>query len=213
MEQTGILRLVSRYWNGTTATGDALPGQSTGGYTGQPPQYAGQLGAVVYLNFADAQKRSDPAFTAASLQGGRYQYVQYAADGTAYLAGHTLYWKDETNYIVTNVQSATANAICGIAVSAITQGNYWLMQTDGLAYPLFGTLVLGGAGTAVFVQGISGATAILATSVIDATAVSAGGAAVSGTLAPLRQYLGTAKIQPVASVQNPVYLKGLVQVQ
>jgi hypothetical protein len=204
MEQTGIFRLVNRYWNGATATGDALPGQSVAGYTGQPPQYAGQLGIFAYISFADAQKKSDPTVTA-SLQGGRYQYVQFAADSTNYAQGQVLFWKDETNYIVTNNPGANVFGVAGICIAPVTQGNYWLMQTDGVAQVLFhtGTGVVAGQTVVAAVNNPADAISIL-----DNTAIVAGTAG-----AALKLWLGTAKAAPTASTISTVYLKGITQVQ
>jgi len=203
MQSTGILRTVSGYLNGATAIGDAFPGTSVLGYAGQVPLYSGQLGAFEVLSFAGAQKLSDPA-VAASLQGGRYQYVQFAADGTAYAQGQVLYWKDETNFIVTNVPPASL-AFAGICIAPVTQGNYWFHQTDGVAQVLFGATVQATAGTATF---SNYATPSVAVNVTDATAIVAGTTPISGTSAPLKGYLGTVKGVPTASVLNLVYLKG-----
>lgn len=208
MQSTGILRTVNGYLNGATATGDAFPGTSVLGYTGQVPLYSGQLGAFEVLSFAGAQKLSDPAI-AVSLQGGRYQYVQFAADGTNYLYGQVLYWKDETNYIVTNVSSATATTVAGLCVAPVTQGNYWFVQTNGVAPVLFGATTQTTAGLPVFTSS-SGANT--ASAVIDATAVNAGGATTSGTAAPLKFFLGQAKTTITASTVSLVYLKDIVQV-
>lgn len=204
MTHTGILRTVNRFMNGTTATGDALPGQSVGGYAGQPPQYAGQLGAYEFLNFTAAQKFSD--FTTApntSLQGGKYQYVQYAADGTVYAQGQVLYWKDETNYIVTNVAPLTTSAnVAGIAVSPVVQGNYWFVQTTGVAYVLYrATVTSTTVSTGVYVL-VNTATADALT---DATA--------DATVGVNKLFIGIAKDAPSNAGVKRVYLKGLTQVE
>ena len=144
MNITGILRVVNQYLNGTTATGDLYPGTSTNGYSGQPNQYQGQVGAFEILRYGSAQKLSDPALPNQTLQGGRYQYVQFAADGTNYAQGQALYWKDETAYIVTNVAPiATSANFAGVCVSPVTQGNYWFVQTKGVAYTQYRSSVTG----------------------------------------------------------------------
>lgn len=205
MEQTGILRLTNRYFNGATAIGDALPGQSVAGYVGQPPQYSGQLGAVVFLSFADAQRRSDPA-ASASLQGGRYQYVQYAASGTAYAVGQILYWSDETNYIVSNVPPTNLN-IAGVCLSVVTQGNYWLIQTDGVATLLFASgLTSPAVDETIHANNATPSLAVNAATA--ATAIVAGGNAVG-----LVSFLGVPKTAPVSSTLSLVYLRGITQVQ
>lgn len=190
--------------NGTTATGDALPGQSVAGYTGQPPQYSGQLGADEYLNFAAAQKYSDLTTAPNTpLQGGRYQYVQYAADGTSYVQGQVLYWKDETNYIVTNVAPiSTSSNIAGIAVSPVTQGNYWFIQTAGVAYVLYAASV--GSTTAS-----TGVYAVVNTATANALA----DATADATVGVNKLFIGIAKDAPSNSGVKRVYLKGLIQVE
>lgn len=206
METTGIFRFTTKFWNGATAIGDVAPGQSVLGYTGQPPQYSGQLGAVVVLNYTDAVRMSDPAAAATqTLNGGRYQYVQFAADGTAYAAGQGLYWKNEQTYTVTNVPP-TNKAVAGVCLSAVTQGNYWLVQTDGVANCLFAAALttpaldesihLNAATPPLFVNAATAATAIVA-----------GGNAVG-----LVQFVGVPKIAPVSSTITQVYLRGIVQV-
>lgn len=214
MEQTGIFRTASsRYWNPLAGCGDAAPGATTLGYTGQVPQYIGQLGAFALVNYADAQRKSDPLQTAFTLQGGRYQYVLFAASGTAYAAGQVLYWSDETAYTVTNVPpSSVAGAVAGICLTLVTQGTYWLIQTDGVAAILFSATGNDTAaiGDAVFANS---ATPALATSITDATVINGGVTPVSGTSAGLKRFLGIAKTVVTASTISLVYLKGLVQVQ
>lgn len=212
METTGILRLVNNYLNGTTATGDQFPGTSTNGYTNQPNQYAGQLGAFMVLRNGDAKRLSDPA--AATLLGGRYQYVQFAADGTAYAAGQILYWKDPTgiNYIVTNVPPSSGtsqNNIAGICLSVVTAGYYWFVQTDGVANVLFDATTQTAAGASVF---STAATPPAARTVTAATPVVSGGSVTSGTSAPLSGVIGVAVQAPTASTVSLVALRGICQV-
>ncbi len=205
MERTGILRLVNRYWNGATAIGDAIPGSSVAGYTGQPAQYAGQLGAVVYLTYADATKRNDPLITVGPLQGGRYQYAQFAADGTAYAQGQILYWKDETSFIVTNVPPASL-IVAGVCLCPVTQGNYWIFQTEGVV----GVLFAAGLTTPAVNESIhaNNATPSLAVNAATAaTAILAGGNAVG-----LCTFLGVPKTAPVSSTISLIFLRGLPEV-
>jgi hypothetical protein len=202
MESTGILRLVNRFLTGTTAVGDAVPGASVAGYTGQPNLYAGQLGAVLRLNYADAQKRSDPAITQL-LQSGRYQYVQFAADGTTYAIGQLLYWKDETNYIVTNVApTATSANFAGFCISPVTQGNYWLMQTDGVAWVQYrATVTSTTASTQVY--------ALVNTNTVDALA----DATADATAGVHKLAIGVSKDAPANAGIGRVYLRGLPQIE
>lgn len=205
MQQTNILRLTNKLLNGSTATGDSVPGSNTPGYTGQVNQYSGQLGAVAFLSFAEAQKRSDSAVTA-SLQGGRYQYVQHAADGTNYAQGQVLYWKDETNYIVTNVApSAVSARVAGICIAPVTQGNFWLFQTDGVAQVQFRAAITSAVADNLVVVLVNTNTA---DAVADATAITAGAASTGA-----KHIIGTAKALPVNNTITTVFLRGLVQVQ
>lgn len=204
MENTGIVRITNRFLNGATATGDSAPGQNVLGYTNQPPQYVGQLGAVVDLNFADAQKRSDPA-ASQSLQGGRYQYVQFAASATAYAVGQILYWSDPTTFVVTNVPPTTL-LVAGICLSIVGQGLYWFMQTKGVASVLFAAgLTTPAIGQPVFSNEATPPLAVNAATA--ATAILAGGAVVG-----LSQYLGVAFVAPVSSTITLVALKAQVEV-
>ena len=205
MNNTGILRTAGRFYNGSTATGDATPGGAVAGYTNQPAQYAGQLGAIDYLSASGAAKVTDPA-AAQTLYGGGYQYVQFAADSTAYAVGQILYWKDFENYIVTNVPP-TSLVVAGVAISAVTQGNYWFVQVSGKASVLFAAgLTTPAIGQPVFSNeatpplGVNAATA--------GTAILAGGAAVG-----LSQYVGVAFVAPVSSTITAVILKTLPKVE
>lgn len=201
MNRTEILRLTSRFLNGATAIGDAVPGASVAGYSGQPNQYQGQVGAVARLSFAEAQKRSDPAVTQ-SLNGGRYQYVQFASDGTTYALGQVLYWKDETIYQVTNVApSAVSARIAGICIAPVTQGNYWLMQTDGVAWVQYRAAVTDTTADDLVIV-------LVNTNTADALA---DGTAVTDTV--LKRFLGSAKSAPANGAIGTVFLRGITQVE
>lgn len=200
MQSTGILRLSNRLLTGTTAVGDAVPGASVGGYTGQTNQYGGQLGAFADLSFAEAQKRSDSAVTQL-LQGGRFQYVQHAADGTSYALGQVLYWKDETNYIVTNVApAATSKKIAGVCIAPVTQGNYWIIQTKGVAWVQYRATVTS-TNAEAFVHALVNTNT--ADAEADATTVTA---TFAGT------YIGTAKTAPANGAIGTVFLKNIPEV-
>lgn len=207
MEQTGILRLASsRYLNPNAGCGDTVPGATVAGYTGQQPLYSGQLGAVALYSWADAQKRSDPLQTAFSCQGGRYQYVLFAASGTAYAAGQILYWSDETAYTVSNVPPTNLN-IAGVCLTLVTQGTYWVMQTDGVAPVLFASgLTSPALGESIHANNATPSLGV--NSATTTTAIVAGGNAVG-----LISFLGVPKIAPVSSTISLVYLRGITQVQ
>lgn len=201
MKNTGILRHTGVYLNGATATGDQFPGTSTNGYSGQPNQYQGQLGAIMELNYAAAQSKSDPAGVA-TLQGGEYQYVQFAADSTAYAQGQVLYWKDETNYIVTNVAPSSVSAnIAGACVTAVTQGYYWFIQITGVAQLKYRSSVTDTTAN-------DGVYVVVNTNTIDALA----DATADATAGVNKLFIGIAKDAPANSAVKRVYLTNLVRV-
>lgn len=204
MQQTGILRTVNGYLNGTTATGDLYPGTSALGYTGQYPIYSGQVGAYEFLSYSGAQKLSDTTTASATpLQGGKFQYVQFAADGTTYAQGQLLYWKDETNYIVTNVApSATSAAFAGICIAPVTQGNYWFVQTEGVAYCQFASTASSHTAS-VGVYGVVNTNTV--NSLADATA--------DATAGVNKLFIGIAKDAPSDAGITRVYLRNFVQVE
>lgn len=205
MTSTGILRLSNKYYN--SGGGDAAPGSSITVAQGGSQTYPGQVGATELLSYSAAQTVSDPAVTA-KVQGGKFQYVNFVASGTAYAPGQVLYWSDETTYVVTNVPP-TSLAFAGICLTAVTQGYYWLMQVAGVAQVLFGATVVATAGTAVYSDSSTPSVAVNTT---DATIVNGGVTPVSGTSAGLKRYLGITKAAPTASVLNLVYLVNIAQV-
>lgn len=199
MKSTGILRTVNRYWNGTTATGDQYPG---GAPATSPNQYLGQLGATELKNFSSAQASSDPA-SATPLQSGKYQYVQFAADGTSYAQGQALYWKDETNYIVTNVAPiATSAAFAGICTAPVTQGYYWFLQVRGVAYCQF-------AGTASSHTASVGVYLVVNTNTVNSLA----DATADATAGVNKLFIGIAKDAPSDGGITRVFLRGVVEVE
>lgn len=204
MNQTGILRTVNQFLNGTTAIGDPFPGQSALGYTGQVPPYLGQLGAFELLRYGTAQNLSDKTTAPNStLQGGRYQYVQFAADGTTYAQGQVLYWKDETAYIVTNVAPiATSANIAGFCIAPVTQGNYWFVQTSGVTYAQF-------AATASSHTASVGVYAVVNTATVNSLA----DATADATAGVNKLFVGIAKDAPSDGGLTRIYIKGLVEVE
>lgn len=198
---TKILRFVNRYYNGATAVGDAFPGTSTNGYSGQPNQYQGQLLATEDVGFAEAGKLSDPASTT-PLQGCSLQYVQYAASGTTYAQGQLLYWSDETKAIVTNVAPiATSAAFAGFATGPVAQGNYWFVIVAGVAYAQF-TATVGStvASTAVY--------AVVNTNTVNSLA----DATADATAGVNKLYIGVAKDAPSNGGLTRIYIERLTRV-
>lgn len=202
MTSTGILRDVGYQLN--NSVGDAAPGSSISVANGAAQSYAGQLGAWMLLSWAEAQRRSAPTATVTqSLQGGRYQYVQFAADGTAYAVGQLLYWKDETNYIVTNVApTATSANFAGFCISAVTQGNYWFVQTGGVAWVQYAASVTG----TVASQGVY---AVINTNTADSYAP----ATADATAGVNKLFLGVSKDAASNSGIGRVYITSVVEVQ
>lgn len=198
---TTIIRYVNRYWNGATATGDLYPGTSTNGYSGQPNQYQGQLLTTVQIGYGVAASLSDPA-SATPLQGGDYQYVQFAADSTNYLQGQLLYWKDETKAIVTNVApTATSANFAGFCIAPVTQGNYWFVCVAGVAYAQFAASV--GSTTAS-----TGVYAVVNTNTVNALA----DATADATSGVNKLFIGIAKDAPANSGILRVYIKSVCRV-
>lgn len=202
MENTGIVRLVNRNLNGSTATGDLNPGGAFA-FPGNPNAYIGQVGSVMFLKSSGAAAHSDTANGGVVLAGGRYQYVQFAADGTNYTAGQLLYWKDPVNYIVTNVApSATTAAVAGFCIAPVTQGNYWLIQTRGLCWATFAaTASSHTAGVGVY-QVVNTATV---NSLADATADATAGVA--------KLLVGIAYDAPSDAGTTRIMARGLFEVE
>ena len=201
MKSTNILRTSGSIWNLPTAMGDQYPGSSTQGYTNQPNQYSGQLGAWEDLNYSAAQARSAPTATnAVTLQAGRYQYVQFYASGTAYASGQVLYWKDETNYIVSNVgATATSANIAGFCLGLVTQGYYWFMQISGVAPAQYAASVTGTViGEGVYI--------VVNTNTVDALT----DATADATAGVNKLFVGIAKTAPANGAIGLVYIRGLV---
>ena len=199
MKSTFISRRTQAYL--TNFTGDSVPGGSVAGYTNQPNQYAGQLGAWMDLNYGDAQGRSDPAI-ATTLQGGRYQYVLHAADGTNYLLGQALYWKDETTYTVTNVApTATSANFAGTCLGPVTQGNYWFAQTKGVANALYKT-------SPTSTTASTGVYLVVNTATFDALP----DATADATSGVNKLFVGIAKDAPASAVVKRIYLTNVVEV-
>lgn len=202
MNSTGIDRITNRYLNGATALGDLNPGGASPDPAGNPNQYLGQVGKFMDLSYGKAQKMSDPALTTSSVQGGRFQYVKFSADGTSYAVGQALYWKDETAYTVTNVApTATAANVAGFCLGPVTQGNYWFMQTSGVVYAQFAsTSTSHTAHTAVYLVVNTNTVNALTDATADAT---------SGVAKLL---LGSAKDAPSDGGITRIYLKNIVEI-
>lgn len=126
MTNTGIQKI-----NGfLNSVNDPVVGQTvTGGQS-----YAGQLGAVMVLNAAEALKLTNTSGTLTALYGGKYQYVQFLStqSGTT-VAGGPMYWSDADNFVVTADVPTNGAGFAGIALNVVTKGNYGFIQVAGKA--------------------------------------------------------------------------------
>lgn len=122
---TGLLNTVN----------DPNPGAVLASPSGSIVQsYYGQVGGRLFLGAASALAMSDVAGTG-TLFEGIYQYVQFkAASAVAPARGGLVVWSDRDNFIVTpDVTAATLNAIAGVALNAVTKGNWGFIQIAGKA--------------------------------------------------------------------------------
>jgi len=136
--------ITQRFLNTSTYAGDPTPGAvvSTSQVSGSIIQtYGGQLGGILTLDQAAANYYSDKV-NGQQLYAGDYQYVQFdpLAIASAAVQGQVVYWKASTtnlinnNYIVSiDETSAQLGFIAGIALTNVAKGNYWFIQTTGLA--------------------------------------------------------------------------------
>jgi len=133
MNNTGIVRLANTKLN---ATDDPVAGNSVSGGV----SYDGQLGAVMVLNTAAAQKLQDSSV--GTLYAGRYQYVKfYASQSGTTVKGGPVYWQDPDNFVVTADVPTGAPGFAGVALNVVTKGNYGWILTEGIvqAQPLDNT--------------------------------------------------------------------------
>jgi hypothetical protein len=120
--------------------------------------------------------------------GGRkvYVYVKNAEESAALAAGQVVKWDDASSGEVKKA-SATGDLLAGVAIGAITAGNYGWVQVFGLATVL--TASGTAAGDAVIASGSAGV----------------GGKVTKGT-APTNQVLGWARDAQGAGGTNTVFL-------
>ena len=117
---------------------DAQPGTSFTSPTGGQ-SFAGIVGQCYQLSNAGAQAQSS------NLWGGVYQYVLFAA-GTVQAAarGQVMFYDTlalAKAYTVTPTPPTTVSQIAGIALNAVSKGNYGWIQIAGLATVLCKTSV------------------------------------------------------------------------
>lgn len=135
--------VTQKYLNTPSYAGDPAPGVlvSTAQISGSIVQpYTGQLGGILTLGEGTAAVYSDLT-NGKQLYAGTYQYVQFYASSTATAAaGCVVFWQNTLNgnWIVTPDASATNIAnIAGIALCNTGKGNYWFIQTSGIAQVKF----------------------------------------------------------------------------
>jgi hypothetical protein len=99
---------------------------STTGVSGRAP---GQLGQIIELSEVEAQKMDS------ALHGGKYQYVKFKAGTTQSNAkGQLVAWDDIDDFVVTpDPTTAGLARIAGVALNAVTKGQYGWIQVSGLA--------------------------------------------------------------------------------
>jgi hypothetical protein len=111
---------------------DSAIGGAAGSMPGVTGRCPGQLGQVIELSEEEAQKIDT------ALHGGSYKYVQFkAASAQSNAKGQLLFYAtaaDEEVHIATpDPTTAALSRIAGVALNAVTKGNYGFIQVDGLA--------------------------------------------------------------------------------
>ncbi len=105
---------------------DAQPGGAHISGLGRAP---GQLGQVFELGERAAQDMDS------ALHGGKYMYVKFKAGTTQSNAkGQLVAWDDIDDFVVTpDPTTANLSRVAGVALNAVTKGNYGFIQVSGLA--------------------------------------------------------------------------------
>lgn len=197
--------VTQRYLNTSTYAGDPAPGVlvSTANVSGSIVQpYSGMVGGILTLGEGAANDYSDKT-NGQQLYAGDYQYVQFLSSSTATATqGCIVFWQNtlSRNWIVTPDESTTdSSLIAGIALAATGKGNYWFIQTRGIAQVKFKAVTAKttpAIGDAVYVDIATPSNA--ADVIADATAL---------TSPQLKVYLGAAwGAAPVGGAISPVFL-------
>lgn len=128
-------RVTTSYLNDVNDPAPGVPLSSPSGSIVQA--YAGQVGGKLFLGAISAAALSDSAV--GTLYGGIYQYVQFKSASTAANArGGLVVWSDRENFIVTpDVTATTVSLVAGVAINAVTKGQYGFIQIAGKASILF----------------------------------------------------------------------------
>ena len=135
--------ITQQFLNTASYVGDPSPGTvvSTSQVSGSIVQpYGGMLGGILTLGEGGANSYSDKV-NGQQLYAGDYQYVQFYASSSATAAqGCVVFWQNllNGNWVVTPDASATdIGLVAGIALTNTAKGNYWWIQTRGVAQVKF----------------------------------------------------------------------------
>jgi hypothetical protein len=160
--------------------GDAAPGSAAAGQTGLPTVSGayGQVGASAYISTPELVSYTNTSKSNATLYGGWYKYCKFKTTWSATLAiGQPLFYANYTdmlNHTVT-ADAAAAAIFAGFSLNAtVTKGNYWWIQTGGIATVLCKTSsVTDGTAGDLAVQ--TGQTTATIDSYADATSLATAG--------------------------------------
>lgn len=149
----------------------------------------GQLGRLVSYNDAMAYKLSAAPSTT-TLYHGLYQVVNFKSGSTASNAkGQAVFWNDRANFIVTpDAAAATEADFAGIALNAVTKGNYGVIQVAGKCTVLYRASVTDTTAQDLILQ-------LTTTATFDAIA-DATGTYISGGVKGIKNIVGVALEAP-----------------
>lgn len=158
--------------------GDAGPGTAKAGTFSNVDGALGQLGKNVFLDTQELVQFTNSAGTISTLYGGWYKYVKFKTTWSATMAaGQPLFYADFTDMLNNTVtpDAAAAAIFAGFCLApSVAKGNYWWIQTGGIATVLTkaGSVTSGVAGD-LAVQ--TGQTTATIDSYADATALATAG--------------------------------------
>lgn len=195
---------------GYNAVNDPTPGMAVSSGTGA--QKISQLGARIVLGPDEVIYYS----TTGTLYGGIYQYVRFrSTDATTPARGLIYFWDttvDEDLYQASNLEtiggtagSQTAGNIAGVALNAVTAGNYGWIQAAGKASVQFRAVLTGVAaiGNSVYAAGAGAGASNAMADVLDGI----GANPTFDQVAQMqRRYLGIAEAIPVAAAISVVQM-------
>jgi hypothetical protein len=186
---------------------DVSPFQSTPTASGSLTEYAAALGSRVWLDGSALGVKYDSAV--GTLYGGKYQYVQFYNGTVAAAVGGPTVWAYNQantcfeNYIVScDLTAANLGRFAGVALNAVTKGQYGWIQVTGKASVLFKSSLTAATpadGDMIVLDSSSG----LADDPTQTTTL---------TYALLKAAIGTAIGAPVANQTNLVLLRQMNEV-